>query len=200
MLAGDACSWAIGAARDSAVGAVRHTLGPASTPRADYCFDPGASTKAASTRCTLVANLGLRAPTAALPCFGDSAGIAAVDLRALSGERNRGRALARRRRSGRSRSRQRDRELGAVGMSKADVSRRATCDARGPQDAASGALLADRRFIARLIGGDGRRVSCSGWTPLIALLQRTSRPTARLPSWLDAEGKRTTTRSTSAWS
>jgi hypothetical protein len=45
--------WAIEAARDSAVGAVRHTLGPASTPRADYCFDRGASTKAASTRCAL---------------------------------------------------------------------------------------------------------------------------------------------------
>ena len=50
-------------------------------------------------------------------------------------------------------SRQRDRELGAGGMSKADVSGRATCDARGPQDAASGSLLADRRFIAGLIGG-----------------------------------------------
>ena len=44
---------------------------------------------------------GLRADPA-LPCFGDSAGIAAVDLRALRGERSRGRALARRRRSGRS--------------------------------------------------------------------------------------------------
>ena len=32
------------------------TLGPASTPRADYCFDPGASTKVARTRCALVAN------------------------------------------------------------------------------------------------------------------------------------------------
>jgi hypothetical protein len=50
-------------------------------------------------------------------------------------------------------SRQRDRELGAVGMSKADVSGRAICDARGPQDVTSGSLLADHRFIARLIGG-----------------------------------------------
>ncbi|MFY9763028.1 MAG: hypothetical protein WAK32_21800, partial [Xanthobacteraceae bacterium] len=62
--------------------------------------------------------------------------------------------------------RQRDRELGAVGMSKADVSGRATCDARGPRDAASGALLADRTVDER----DGRRVGCSGWTLLIALL------------------------------
>ena len=79
--------------------------------------------------------------------------------------------------------RQRDRELGAIGMSKADVSGRGTCDARGPQDAASGALLADRTVDER----DGRRVSCSGWTPLIVLLQRTSRPTARLPSRLGAD-------------
>jgi hypothetical protein len=31
------------------------TLGPASMPRADYCFDQGASTKAASTRCAFLA-------------------------------------------------------------------------------------------------------------------------------------------------
>jgi len=43
--------WAIGAARDSAVGAVRRHLGTSIDARADYCFDPGASTKAASTRC-----------------------------------------------------------------------------------------------------------------------------------------------------
>jgi hypothetical protein len=48
--------WAIGAARDSAVGAVRRHLGTSIDARADYCFDPGASTKAASTRCALVAN------------------------------------------------------------------------------------------------------------------------------------------------
>ena len=47
--------WAIGAARDSAVGAVRRHLGTSIDARADYCFDPGASTKAASTRCALVA-------------------------------------------------------------------------------------------------------------------------------------------------
>src|ERR1700733_3140559 len=32
------------------------TLGPASMPRADYCSDQGASTKAASTRCAFMAN------------------------------------------------------------------------------------------------------------------------------------------------
>ena len=48
--------WVIGAARDSAVGAVRRHLGTSIDARADYCFDPGASTKAASTRCALVAN------------------------------------------------------------------------------------------------------------------------------------------------
>ena len=47
--------WAKGAARDSAVGADRRHLGTASTPRTDYCFDQGASTKAASTRCAFVA-------------------------------------------------------------------------------------------------------------------------------------------------
>ena len=47
--------WAIGAARDSAVGAVRRNLGTSIDARADYCFDPGASTKAASTRCARVA-------------------------------------------------------------------------------------------------------------------------------------------------
>ena len=52
--------------------------------------------------------------------------------------------------------RQPDRELGAPGMSKADVSGRATFDARGPQDARSSSLLADHRFIARLIAG-GRK-------------------------------------------
>jgi hypothetical protein len=52
----DACLWAIGAARDSAVGAVRRHLGTSIDARADYCFDPAASTKAASTRCALVAN------------------------------------------------------------------------------------------------------------------------------------------------
>jgi hypothetical protein len=46
--------WAVGAARDSAVGAVRRHLGTSIDARADYYFDPGASTKAASTRCALV--------------------------------------------------------------------------------------------------------------------------------------------------
>jgi len=49
--------------------------------------------------------------------------------------------------------RRRDRELGAFGMSQADVGGRATGDARGPQDATSGSLLANHGFIARLISG-----------------------------------------------
>lgn len=51
----DARYWAMGAARDSAVGAVRRHLGISLDARADHCFDPGASTKAASTPCALVA-------------------------------------------------------------------------------------------------------------------------------------------------
>lgn len=38
------CNWAIEAARDSAVGCSSPTLRPASTPRAESCFDQGAST------------------------------------------------------------------------------------------------------------------------------------------------------------
>jgi hypothetical protein len=60
---------AIGAARDSAVGADRRHLGPASTPRADYCFDKDASTEAASTRCAFVARCGSTRPDGGGFCF-----------------------------------------------------------------------------------------------------------------------------------
>jgi hypothetical protein len=53
----------IGAARDSAVGAVRRQLGTSIDARADYCFDPAASTKATSARRALVAATSRCVPT-----------------------------------------------------------------------------------------------------------------------------------------
>jgi len=52
---GRRCAWAIGAARDSGVGAVRRDLGTSMDARADCCMDQGASTEAASTRCAVLA-------------------------------------------------------------------------------------------------------------------------------------------------
>ena len=63
-------SWAIGAARDSAVGAVRSHLRTSIDARADYRFDPGASTKAASTRCAIVAICESGSVGVAAPSFG----------------------------------------------------------------------------------------------------------------------------------
>ena len=49
------CAWAIGAARDSGVGAVRRDLGTSMDARPDCCMDQGASTEAAGTRCAVLA-------------------------------------------------------------------------------------------------------------------------------------------------
>jgi hypothetical protein len=59
------------------------TLGRASTPRADYCFDQGASTEAARTRCAFVAKLGSLASRAASPAFAFRRASAAAAPRAL---------------------------------------------------------------------------------------------------------------------
>ena len=50
----DACVWAIGAARDPAVGAVHRDSGSTSTACPDYCFDQAACSEAASTRCAFI--------------------------------------------------------------------------------------------------------------------------------------------------
>jgi hypothetical protein len=46
------------------------TLGRTSTPRADYCFDQGASTEAASTRARLWQGGGKTTPVMVETCFG----------------------------------------------------------------------------------------------------------------------------------
>jgi len=63
-----------------------------------------------------------------------------------------------------------DRRLGAVGMSKADVSGRAICDARGAAGCCVGCSTRGSQVHRTVDRGDGRRVGCSGWTLLIALL------------------------------
>ena len=73
------------------------TSGPASTPRAGYCFDPGASTKAASTRCALVATSASLAISAERPAISECrcatlAGAGLVSVPAH--ERNQGSGLS----------------------------------------------------------------------------------------------------------